>query len=222
MNYAAFKTYLRDTLWRPNDTEFANNLDNIIRMAHAELNRKLTIQKREVTATIAPTAEDHALPADFYQMISLTNMQPERQSRSGDMKATTLSTIMEYRATAGSAFILPFYYVQSAAAAKTLYLIGPFSVENPGSLSLSYRTGVPDFAVEDSSWLEEEYLDLYVYTVFKHAAIFLREDERVQTYNGYMADALTSAIDDDLRNVRFGGSPLYMKPHRPVPVTRRR
>lgn len=219
--YAQFKTYLLDMLWNTNNTDLSNNLDKLIRMADNELNRKLDIQRREVTALIAPETQDYALPSDFYQMISLTNRQPTRQRRTGDMQVTTQSTVFEIRDAGDSAYIEPYYYVQRAASANTLYLVGPFSASNPGSFSLQYRTTVPDFETDDSSWLEADYLDLYVYTVFKHCAVFLREDERINMYAGLMSDALESALDEDKRKVQFGGSPLNMQPHHHVPRSRR-
>lgn len=220
--YAQFKTYLTDMLWRQNDTDLANNLDKLIRMADSELNRKLDIQRREVTATIAPEVEDFVLPADFYQMISLSNLQVERQRGNGVMTNTTLSNIYDMRTASDSAYIEPYYYAERSATASTLYLVGPFSAADAGSLQISYRTAIPDFAGTDASWLEADYLDLYVYAVFKHAAIFLREDDRVQQYDALMMDALGSSVDTDKRHIRFGGSPLHMQPHRHVPQTRRK
>lgn len=221
MTYTEFTAFLTTMLWRQNDADLAANMDNLIRMAHHDLNKKLAIQRREVTLNIAPETEDYVLPADFYQMMSLTNRQLERQRKSGVMKSSTLSAILHMRDQSDSMYVEPFYYVQRTSTANTLYLVGPFSADNPGSLTIQYRTAIPDYATTDASWLEDEYLDLYVYSVFKHVAIFLREDERITQYVGLMTDALESALDEDQRLVRFGGSPLHMQPTRPVPQTRR-
>lgn len=219
--YSQFKDYILDFLWRQNDTDLSNNLDKIIRMADAELNRKLNIQKREVSTTIAPEQEDYLLPSDFYQMISLSNLQPERQRQRSEMRATTKQQISDLRARTDSQYIEPYYYVQRSDSGRVLYLVGPYSATNPGSFDLTYRTAVPDYETDDSSWVEEEYLDLYVYTVAKHVSVFLREEERIQFFSNLMNDALISALDEDKRMVQFGGSPLNMKPHRHVPRTRR-
>lgn len=222
MNYAAFKAYLATFLWKDNDTVLVNNLDNLILMAHHELNRKLDIQRREISTTIAPESEDYALPTDFQQVISLTNLQPTRQRRGGTFALTNKSEIADLRARTDSQYIEPYYYVQKAASTKTLYLVGPFSAENPGSFDLTYRSAVPDYATEDASWLADDYLDLYTYTVLSHCAPFLREDERIPVWKGEKQDALLSTLDEDKRQVRYGGSPLRMKPHRHVPQTRRK
>lgn len=222
MDYATFKSFLTTHLWKVNDTVLTNNLDNLILMANAELNRKLNIQRREVSVTIAPETEDYSLPADFYQIMSLSNQQPTRQRKGAEFQNTTFQHIQDLRARTDSAYIEPYYHAVRAADANTLYLVGPFSSSNPGSLVLQYRTAVPDFAQTDSSWLADDYLDLYTYTVLSHCAPFLREDERVPLWQQYKTDALGSADGEDKRLVRFGGSPLHMKPHRHVPQTRRR
>lgn len=222
MDYSTFKSFLTTHLWKTNDTVLSNNLDNLILMANAELNRELNIQRREVTTTIAPEQEDFSLPSDFYQIMSLSNQEPTRQTRSGEFQNTTLQHIYDLRARTDSDYIEPYYYVQRAKDANTLYLVGPFSSSNPGSLMLQYRTAIPDYATTDSSWVADDYLDLYTYTVLSHCAPFLREDERVALWAQYKTAALASALDEDKRQVRFGGSPLHMKPHRAVPVTKRR
>jgi hypothetical protein len=216
MNYAAFKSYLATFLWKDNDSVLIANLDNLIKMAHAELGRKLDIQAREVSITIAPTSEDYVLPADFGQMISLT----DNGHRVGLMGVASKAVIMELRKTTQSRGVARSYYVQKGDT-PTLFLVGNFSVSEPGSFDLTYRTAIPDFAVTDESWLADDYLDLYTYTVLSHSATFLREDERLETWLNLKMDALMSALDEDKRHVRFGGSPLEMRPHHHVPRTRR-
>ena len=117
---------------------------------------------------------------------------------------------------------MPFYYIQRGSDESTMFLVGPFSQTNRGKFDLTYRAGIPNYATEDASWVEDLYLDLYVYAVFKHCAIFLREDERLTQYAGMMQDALASAIDEDVREVQFGGSPLNMQAHHHVPRTKYR
>lgn len=217
MTYAEFKTYLSTFLWRDNDTVLSNNLDKLIRMADAELNRKLNIQRREVTVSITVTGEDHSLPSDFYQVISLSNLDTARQRKFGSMAASTFQHIMELREATNSTYIEPFYYAQRAASANTLFLVGPFSVTSSSTMQLQYRTAVPDYSTDDASWIEADYLDLYVYTVLFHAAVFTREEESIAFYKQLKDDAMLEALDEDARHVRFGGSPLHMKPTRHVP-----
>jgi len=220
--YAQFKTYLATFLWRDGDTEFEANLDNLIKMADAELSRRLNIQRRNGSITIAPESETHSLPTDVQQLISVSNLQLTRQSsRINEMSLTSYSTILELRASTNSTHIAPYYYFERRdGVAPKLELVGPFSASNPGSMGVLYRTAIPDYSSEDASWVEDSYLDLYTYAVMKHAAVFSREEERIQFYVGLMEEALNTALQEDKHEVQFGGSPLYMKPHRPVPRRR--
>jgi hypothetical protein len=215
MNYAAFKTYLRTFLWKQNDTDLANAMDSLIRMADGELNRVLDIQRRQKTVLIAPETEDYLLPADFRHMVSVNNSATTSES---GFASTTLVDIYRKRQQTNSANIMPVYAVdQGAGAQKILRLVGPFSVDNPGSLVLVYRANVPDFAALDASWLETDFLDLYTYTILSHTAPFLREDERLQVWMAMKGAAIESALVEDKHHVVHGGSPMQMQPHRRVP-----
>lgn len=222
MSYSDFKTWLTTFLWKTNDTVLVNNLDKLIKMAEAELNRTLAIQRRQVTLTIEPEAEDYDLPDDFQHIVSLSNLQPTRQARSANMKLSTLHHIYDMRARTDSSYIEPYYCTVRRSDGNTLYLVGPFSAENPGKFELEYRASVPDFATDDTSWLYDDYLDLYTYTALSHSSLFLREDERLETWRGMKNEALLAALDEDKRYGQFGGSPMTMQPHRAVPVTKRR
>ena len=214
MNYSEFKTYLSTFLWKQNDTDLANNLDSLIRMADGELNRVLDIQRRQKTLLITPETDDYALPADFRHMVSLSNLDDTASS------AFTMTTLIDlYRKRRTYAGRLgPYYAVdQDAGSQKLLRLVGPFSPTAPGSLVLVYRANVPDFEALNSSWLEADFLDLYTYAVLSQAAPFLREDERLAMWVEMKASAITSAIEEDRHQVVFGGSPMRMQPHHPVP-----
>lgn len=215
MNYTQFKTYLSTFLWKQNDTDLANNLDSLIRMADGELNRSLDIQRRETTVLLAPETEDYELPADFRHMVSVSNLSQTSESA---FKVTTASDIYRMRQRTNSANIMPFYCVaQDTGSQKLLRLVGPFSASNPGNLLLVYRSNVPDFQALNASWLETDFLDLYVYTILSHAAPFLREDERVAMWISMKDKAIADAIVEDRHSVTFGGSPMQMRPHRRVP-----
>jgi hypothetical protein len=64
------------------------------------------------------------------------------------------------------------------------------------NLVLDYHREIPDYKAVDASWVEDEYFDLYLYTVCKHAAPYLREDVRLPTWLGLQVDALDSANEE--------------------------
>jgi len=222
LSYSAFKTYVLANLWRTNDTDLSNNLDQLITQANDELD-KITrdFQRRQKTSVIAPESQDFDLStnvSDFQAIQSLTNNETGFYRDSGpEFQQVTLQRIYQLRTQQSSPTLQPFYAVDRDDGTLYLRLVGPFSASDPGDMTLVYRIGVPDYATADSSWMEDEYFNLYLYTVFKHCAIFLREDERIKVYAEYQKDAYESADQDDKHNLQFGGSPLRVQPHRVVP-----
>lgn len=215
MDYAEFKDHLTVFLWRQNDVDLAARLDTLIRMGENELNRVLDIQRRQVTVNILPETEDYVLPTDFRHIVSLHN---NTLTSNAMMTSTTLGDIYLLRQRTNSSRVVPLYAIdEGVAGAKILRLVGPFSVDTPGSLILVYRNNVPNFQVTDASWLEADFLDLYTYTVLMHTTPFLKDDERLQLWQTLKDAAILSAIDEDKHKVTHGGSPMQMRPHRIVP-----
>lgn len=219
MNYATFKTWFLASIWRTNDTVVSNNLDTIIDMATDELDQ-LTRDwdRRQVTVEIAPETEDFNLTAgvtDFQAVLSLVNNADSE--RNNPYRFTTKADLYSKRQKYGSETALPWYTTDRAGDVRYLRLIGPFSAAAPGDFTLMYRASLPDYSDANESWLEDEYLNVYQYAIAKHAALFVREDERIQLYSGLFAEQFETANTDDKHNLQFGGSPLQMKPHRKVP-----
>ena len=222
LTYTQFKTYILTNLWRENDTDLSNSLDNLIDQADDEL-EKLTrdFQRRQKTVAIAPESQDFDLTtnvSDFQAVQSLTNNQRSIYRDAGPSFEQTLPThIYQLRTEQSSPTLKPFYAVDRDDGTLYLRLVGPFSASSPGDFQLVYRIGIPDYSSTDASWLEDEYFNLYLYTVLKHCALFLREDERIQLYSNLQSEAFLNANVDDKHNLQFGGSPLRMRAHRQVP-----
>lgn len=218
MTYAEFKAYLAVFLWKQNDTDLIANLDKLITMADAELNRVLDIQRRDVTLLLAPTTQDYVLPTGFRHVVSLSSLAANAVSA---FTQTTEIDMYSRRVSTQSSYVSPFYAISQGVANKVLMLAGPFTV-TPGNLALVYRSNVPNFAVTNASWLADDFLDLYTYTVLGHTAPFLREDERLALWDKYKNDGVATAIQEDRHGVKFGGSPLHMKSAHALPLEGRR
>lgn len=215
MDYASFKTYLTTFLWRQNDADLSSNLDNIIKMGEHELSRRLDIDDNRRLATLVVEGQEVTLPTDFRHVISLTNNEITHNPVDATLNQAPLSRVISER-TLRSGYS-PVYNISRG----TLYLVNQYSADNPGSLSLVYRADVPDFAAENASFLADKYLDVYTYTVLSHTPMFLREDERVALWEQKKEALITSLVGEDKWNNQFGGSPLEMQPHHPVPRKRR-
>lgn len=221
--YSEFVAYVTTYLWRDNDVDLANNIDVLIQQANDELDTMTRDwQRRQKTTRIQPESEDFDLAtnvSDYGSIISLTNNESGFYRSKGPRFHNTLpQEIYEMRTRQqNNPYVQPYYAVDRDDGTLYLRLVGPYSAENPGDLQMQYTIAIPDYASADASWMEDEYLNLYLYTVLKHCAMFLREDERVQVYKGMQDEAFDKADRDDKHNLQHGGTPLRMRPHRKVP-----
>lgn len=203
MTYDEFKEYLRDFLWKSTDASLLTALDNLIKLATTELDRALTINRREVAATLTkvPDGTNYIdLPSDFKQMISFSGP-------TGIYSTATEATV-EHAIRTSCTSNRVFCLVADKILVPTTFAVGTPSVD----FSIVYRTRLPDYKVAGVSWVADDYLDLYTYAVLKHTAPWLREDERSSMWEKFYNTALHSVLEENLWNKEYGGSPLYQNP----------
>lgn len=196
MTYTQFKQYLARFVWRDGDTAFESDLDLLIKMGETRLNRDLRIQRQIESAIIPVTALNVSLPNDYAEARTVTLSDPE----------TPLTLVsprqLQDRRSVAPARPQPVY----AIIGRQIGLVG-VETDSSRNLELSYYARVPDFEEADSSWLADEYLDLYTYAVLRHTASYLRDDERVALWQNEYAETLNSVMAEEV-NRRFAGSPM--------------
>lgn len=195
MNYAAFKDYLARFVWRDGDAPFEAELDNLIQMGEARLNRDLRIQRMVEHADLAAVDGSAPLPSGYREIITVYTA-----GRPSPLAFVSAYEMERLRATDPRA-LLGRYTISGNA----LRVAGPVS----DTIKISYYAEVPDFQTEDASWLADEYLDLYTYAVLRHTASYLRDDDRVALWQNEYAETLASVMDDETKR-RYAGSPLTM------------
>jgi hypothetical protein len=199
MNYADFKAYLARFLLRNGDTVFEADLDNIINMGHARLNRDLRIQRMVVVASTALTSDMIGLPSNYLEMRTITSDSPP-----APMQYVSPFERERIKLINASTF-QPVYTITGDA----IFFVGPMSAsDNPArSVILTYYSKIPDFAATNTSWLADDYLDLYTYAVLRHTPTYLKEDERVALWKNEYDETLASVINAEAGR-RYAGSPL--------------
>lgn len=199
MNYADFKSYLARFLWREGDTAFESDLPNLITMGEARLSRDLRIQPMAVTKTAELAADSLVLPSDYLEMRTITSgttpapmqyVSPYERER---IKLSSSNAFQGIYTIAGNAILF----------------VGPMSPTdtNPRTVTMTYYAKIPDFAATNTSWLADNYLDLYTYAVLRHTSSYLRDDERVALWKNEYDETLQSVMDAEARQ-RYAGSPL--------------
>lgn len=189
MDYASFKEYLTTFLWKAGDSILIANLDNLIKMANHELDRVLKVERRHSGAPLTINALDVDVPTDYHSIRSLECDDTSLNIKRFDYVEP--SRLIHMRRQTLNHYWLPYYSIRG----RKLMFSGPYT-DAPTTVLLEYNTKVPDFFTEDASWVADEYLDIYVYAVLKQSAGFLREDERIATWQQLFADGINTAVDD--------------------------
>lgn len=218
LTYSAFKTFVLASLWRPNDTTLSTNLDQIIKQANDELDKTTADwQRRQKTIILAPTTQDYAILGDVSDFQSIVSLNDLALYSGGDLKQTTLQAVYNARSQRPNLALYPYYAIDDVDGVPYIRFAATFSATAPGNLQLVYRKAIPDYSTAGSSWMEDQYFNLYLHTVMKHCALFNREDDRVQEMQALADKDFADADDYDKRILKFGATPLQMRSHRYVP-----
>lgn len=189
LSYSDFKDQLITHLWRAGDQVVIDNLDSLIRLAESQIGRELRVEDRHATATPTADSLELILPDDYKQMRGVVapsqNLPP--------FTYVTPVELQRMRAQHPNAW-RPFY----SLADNILMLVGYIDPDPTKHISIlvDYQRRIPDFKSTDSSWLTDDYLDVYVYGTLLHATPFLREDERLQMWQMMYSTALASALEE--------------------------
>lgn len=198
MTYDEFKDYCLTHLWKMGDQIVLDNLDRIIQTAEAELNRTFKVQDRETLATVTAVTNVISLPADCR---SIRNLASPHYKNLCYAPPSALADALSVGTN-------PRLYSQ----ADGLIILSWAPDAGKDEFTLWYYADIPKFSeldpgIGETSWLVEEYFDVYLYTVLKHSAPFLREDERVQVWAAYHSDAMATAMEENAHERQFSGSP---------------
>lgn len=206
-NLGEFKTYLAEFLWKDDDTVLIARLNTLVKMATSELDRKLDISRREVQVDLTVDANPLDITdaagnniQDFQHLKTLLYQGLPLIAGSRD-QVVTPST----RTVLGE-----FYYLSN----KQFYFqIGDTALPLADPVKMLYRAALPTLSADtDTSYVLDDYLDLYTYTTLKHCSPFLREDERVALWAQLADRALQDILSEQQHSVEWGGVPSIPLP----------
>jgi hypothetical protein len=201
MTYDEFKDYVVTHLWKMGDSVVIDKLDTIITTAESELNRTFKVEDREKIAILTTYLDFIDLPADYRELRHV-------YTDAGPMKYLIPADFTDQRAR-GQHTQYGYTVVN-----KTLRFLEGGTTLNPGTVSRTYKVlyyaNLPKFKDNDESWMADDYFDVYLYCVLKHTAPFLREDDRIPTWQTYFGDAFATAMTEN-DDRKYAGSPLKVK-----------
>ena len=168
-NYTELQTYLALLLTREGDADVTTYIPDFIKMAEVDLN--LNLYARELVASVdinpSPTNKYVPLPAGFMSVISFTDnfgtpmqeltMEEIESLRYSNVDGSTnryaLTSRIEFDRTAPASLVYPMTYWKRL-----------------------------DLATDATNDILTNYPNLYVYTAAIHAAPFINDDKRIQTW----------------------------------------
>lgn len=195
-NYTELQATISDWL---NRTDLAPVVETFIANAEATLRRRPEVRNLVTTVLLVPTGtEDVDLPFDLKQLEALYYSGPTRFGSVDIVPQDALA--MEKRAAGLSGPPRKAAFIQ-----KRRLRFAPVPDEDQ-LLSLEYWQTVPTLTdAAPTNWLLTEQPDIYLYASLVESAPYLREDPRLQVWEG----ELGRRVDEMNRNIereQWGGS----------------
>lgn len=195
MTRAEFEAFLQRLVWRDGDAVLAADIDYLIRMGEARLNRDLRALQRVMTATYPVTDGMAAFPDDFDHVRLVAD----------GYGAFTYITVAEFANRQANRTANRLYTIQGNGI-----LIGGTS-PMPTQINLTYYAKLPAY-IDAETWVQRDFFDLYTHACLIHTAPYLREDDRLPQWEALYDKNLESAMSADAA-AKYNGSPL--KPRLP-------
>lgn len=199
MTRSEFEAFLTRLVWRTGDTPFETDLEYLIRMGQTRLNRDLLVRKRIVRTTLNATSQVITLPDDYDSVLTL---------KAEDGRQLTYVTPHDMEGyTVSDTAIAPYFTILDALRVADYRI----TAANPETFDLTYYSKLPEYTT-DETWVQRDHFDLYLHACLIYTAPYLREDERLQTWQTLYGEMLASALSANARE-QYSGSPL--KPRLP-------
>ena len=197
-NFGTLKTAIADTL---NRDDLTSVIPSFVRLAEAQLNRKIRSHRQITRASLTINTQFEALPADWLETIRITmDANPIRV-----LTQMSMDDLTRYRTATDNSTDAPVYFAHNGTDIEL------FPTPSTSFTSeITYYAKITSLSADgDTNWLLTNHPDLYLYGALVHTAPYLREDPRIAVWAGLLAQGMTE-IEDESNAARFG-SPLRMR-----------
>lgn len=189
--YAELQASVADWL---NRDDLSARIPDFIRMAEAQMQRKLRIWQMQKRVTLTLTGRFTDLPSDW-----IGTMKVE-----GDRALELMgASIMAKRRKAYDGGGNACFYCHTAGQIE----VYPSSESD---VDFWYYAKIPTLADNDTNWLLDEAPDAYLFGALMQSAPFLVEDARIQTWGGLYASAIND-LEAASKGAEFSGRKMVMR-----------
>ena len=198
-NYANLQSTIADYL---NRADLTSQIQTFIQFAEADLNTRLRDRQMIVRAEATSDQEFVQLPSDWLEAINLQIV-----GGTSPLRYITLDESDIVNAT--RALTSPSFYSLMNGAIE---LVPPPAVSI--DIEMVYYGKIPALSdAAPSNWLLVKAPDIYLYGALTHAAPFLMDDARMQTF-GQIYLARVQSLQDESQKSLHSGSPLIARTRR--------
>lgn len=193
MTYDEYVAYLLRYLWREFDTDLEADAEFAIKAAEARLNRDLKIQRMETVTSAVLTVDDllFTIPSTMRRISLITDDATGRE-----VVYVLPSKLAQMRAVEPGDFV--HYYT---IVGRNLRFVSGISGSNTRDFIVDYFEQVPSLKDEDTSWVIDEFFDLYHVAVVVEAIPRMKSDQRYPMFEAKYKERLDSVIAEDANNV---------------------
>ena len=180
------------------DRDFEDDdLVDFIYLAEREMERRLIVPYREVTAGLTIDAQTVNLPNDFKEVRRITLMSNPKRV----LESATPATLDRYTC--------PGQPVAYAVIAGQFWF-GPVPDQEYSAQLVYQRKITPLSETAPSNWVLQSHPDAYFYGALVQAADFIEDTSKFERYRA-MFDVTIEQINDEGSRQRFSGAPTRLR-----------
>lgn len=196
-NYSTLQSAIADYL---NRADLTSQIPMFIQFVEADLNTRLRCREMVVRATTTSDEEFVELPPDFLQALNLQIVGGKTP-----LRYVTLDEADQIKASQIYTQVVVYTIVDDAIE------LVPAPATNV-EIEMVYYQKVPSLSdVDTTNWLLMKSPDVYLYGALVHAAPFLMDDQRVNTFASFYSQRV-EALNLDSDRAVHSGSPLVARP----------
>lgn len=196
-NYSTLQSAIGDYL---NRADLTSQIPMFIQFVEADLNTRLRSREMVVRATTTNDEEFVELPPDFLQALNLQIVGGKTP-----LRYVTLDEADQIKAAQIYTQVIAYTLVDDAIE------LVPAPADNV-QIEMVYYQCIPALSnTNTTNWLLSKSPDVYLYGALVHAAPFLMDDQRINTFASFYTQRV-EALNLDSDRAVHSGSPLVARP----------
>ena len=196
-NYSTLQSAIGDYL---NRADLTSQIPMFIQFVEADLNTRLRSREMVVRATTTNDEEFVELPPDFLQALNLQIVGGKTP-----LRYVTLDEADQIKAAQIYTQVIAYTLVDDAIE------LVPAPADNV-QIEMVYYQCIPALSnTNTTNWLLSKAPDVYLYGALVHAAPFLMDDQRINTFASFYTQRV-EALNLDSDRAVHSGSPLVARP----------